>query len=201
MNDIISNIIIFDGLAITQEEVDFYLKKFKKDFKSTYEELNNLFNYLKSKFKCELNFSIYKDEGYRKTIVFDDFVFRTIVDDNELDIYQKLKAKPSEYLEEVIEIIHLKNINIVLTKRYDIFDKKFITDNNLLEKYIDDITKATIVLEKYGYYHKDVSVDNSVFVKDKDTIRFILVDYNMLSKHSGHTFRNYGDYFNLLGNY
>ena len=64
MNDIISNIIIFDGLSITKEEVDFYLKKFKKDFKSTDEELNNLFNYLKSKFKCELNFSIYKDEGY-----------------------------------------------------------------------------------------------------------------------------------------
>lgn len=195
MNEIISNSIIFDGLSITKEEVDYYLKKFKKDFKSTYEELNNLFNYLKSKFKCELNFSIYKDEGYRKTFVFDDFVFRTIVTDDELDIYQKLKATPSEYLEEVIEIINLTNTNIVITKRYDIFDKKFITDNNLLEKYIDDITKATIILEKYGYYHKDVSVDNSVFVRDKDTIRFILVDYNILSKHSGHIFRNFKDYF------
>lgn len=195
MNEIISNSIIFDGLSITNEEFDYYLKNFKKGFKSTYEELNNLFNYLKSKFKCELNFSIYKDEGYRKTFVFDDFVFRTIVNDDELDIYQKLKANPSEYLEEVIEIINLTNTNIVITKRYDIFDKKFITDNNLLEKYIDDITKATIILEKYGYYHKDVSVDNSVFVRDKDTIRFILVDYNILSKHSGHIFRNFKDYF------
>lgn len=209
MDDFIFKVIIFDGyLNPNNNSIDdlLYLENVKNKYKNMFvnhfklciEELNNIFDYLKYRFESDLSFTVYKDEGPRKTIVFDNFVFRTIINNNELDFYTKLKEKPSENLEKVIEIINFQHVSIVLTEKYNICTKSFIEDNNLLELYIKDITNAKNQMEKLGYYHNDISIDNSVYTKINEKFRFILVDYNIINKtnkNDNHVHRNYINYF------
>lgn len=213
MEDFILKVIIFDGYySLTNNNNELsnlenikskYKRMFANDFKLNIKELDDIFNYLKYRFDSKLDFTVYKDEGRRKTIVFDHFVFRTVINIDELEFYKKLKENPSKNLEKVIEVINLPHISIVLTEKYNICTKSFIEDNNLLNLYVKDITKAKNHMEELGYYHNDISVDNSVYIDSKKKsknkkYRFILVDYNMISKTNikdKHVYRNYVDYF------
>lgn len=201
-DNLIESIVKFDFPSITGEdkkkEIDYQKSKFYSRLKLTDDEINTVLNLINKKYG-PVNLEIFKDEGAgkRMTVIFDKFVLRTESikknggDNPELVLYEKLKKTPQVNLETVNDIFKIdkKNIFFVLTEKNIPSEKKIVAKNQ--GKFNKDMIKALKFLDDNNLSHKDVSIDNSVYIKDAGETIFKLIDYNMMSNESGnHKFRN-----------
>lgn len=145
-----------------------------------------------------------KDENYNITIISKKYVLRIFSSHSTNyinDLYEMIGSisnNPS-FLEEIYEFRKLNDhVFYYVSKKYQSITKDFIIKNYLRNQYYQNIYSALDNFKKIGYYHLDVSIDNSVW--DGDTKTFRLIDYNMFKKINqvyinDHKIRN--SFFNL----
>lgn len=136
-----------------------------------------------------------KDETKNITIISKDYVIRIFSSESNdyiNDLYDMIKSifTNPDNLEEIYEYNKLNNnIFYYVSKKYQPITKNFILKNNLKQQYYKNIYSALDNFKNMGYYHLDVSIDNSVW--DEDTKSFRLIDYNMFKNINQLTIKNH----------
>ena len=102
-------------------------------------------------------------------------------------LLQILQQRNFSNLIKVLELdINLDNNKYfyVIRNYNPIIEPSFIK-KNILVTFISNLVQALYDLEKLGYYHMDVSLDNIVYqVDDDDNFNFIITDFDMISSNS-----------------
>lgn len=126
-----------------------------------------------------------KYEGHKITIISDNYILR-IFSNSEKNIviklytlYNKIKKYNSKFIEKILEVDKInENIIYSVYEKYTPITTESIIKNNLEKQYVDNILNGLQDLKEIGYYHLDVSVDNSVW----DGSNFRLIDFDQFKQ-------------------
>ena len=164
-----------------------YHKKLQKLFKMEDKFINHKLKLFAKKYNSNLELSRYIDEGYKITFIFDKYRYCINQSTELFYLLQILQQRNFSNLIKVLELdinINTNKFFYVIRNYNPIIDPSFIK-NNILVTFISNLVQALYDLEKLGYYHMDVSLDNIVYqVDDDDNFNFIITDFDMISSNS-----------------
>lgn len=193
LEKLISQMYLFDFMKsynydkIPSYEKIIYHKKLQKLFKIEDKFINNKLKEFSKKYNSNLELSIYIDEGYKITFIFEEYIYSINQSMELLNLLQILKQRNYMNLVKVLDLEIDVNSNryfYIVKKHKTIIDPSFIK-NDTLVTFITNIVQALYDLEKLGYYHMDVSLDNIVYQVDDDgNFNFIITDFDMISSNS-----------------
>jgi hypothetical protein len=202
-DDFVKQYIILEFGKYVPEEVKYYQDKVNQLFKGlTKTQINKFLNAVIKRYgPLKLNNGT-KAEGHKITIISDGYILRINRNSNKykfnqlFDLYKGIYNNKPKFIEEIIQLGKLTNdIIFSLHTKYTPITEEWILQNKLQETFVKNIREGLKELEKLGYYHSDVSVDNSVW--DEDNKKFRVIDFDMFkSIHdatngaSGHVFRD-----------
>jgi len=193
LEKLISQMYLFDFMKsdnyynIPISERLIYHKKLQKLFKMEDKFINYKLKLFAKKYNSNLELSRYIDEGFKITFIFDKYRYCINQSTELFYLLQILQQRNYTNLIKILDLeidINTNKFFYVIRNHNPIIDPSFIK-NNILVTFISNLVKALYDLEKLGYYHMDVSLDNIVYQVDEDeNFNFIITDFDMISSNS-----------------
>ena len=193
---------------IPVKEVDFYMNKLHRKFNIKQDTFDY---YMMEFYNIDNNVNTYYDEGNKMTIVFDNYILKISKSIEEYNFMEQIKNKKLDnfIIPEKTHIdIESKSFIYFIKKYNPIIDSNFIKKDILL-KFIVDLNNCIETIENFGYYHREISVNNIVYQiidetkeLDYNNIIFKLIGYGNLKNNEDkqkHIFRK--SVKNILGYY